>query len=64
VAREDRFELAAQPADTALEFGALTGVLKDLPRPEQLLADSQAGFAEVFLGREAVGVHREVALQM
>ncbi|HEX4344776.1 MAG TPA: hypothetical protein VHZ31_04370 [Solirubrobacteraceae bacterium] len=62
--RENRFELATQLADTALELSAVTGVLVGLPRPEQLLADAQARVAEVFLGREAVGVHREVALQM
>ena len=64
VTGEDRFELASQLADAALELGSVAGVLKDLPGPEQLLADSQAGLAEILLGGEAVGVHREVALQM
>src|ERR1044072_3375259 len=64
VAGEERLQIAAQLAGTALEVGAVAGVLVDLPGPEQLLADPEARFAEVFLGREAVGVRGEVALQV
>jgi hypothetical protein len=53
-----------QLADAALELGAVSGVLVDLPRPEQLVADVQARLAEFLLGGETVGVHGEVALQM
>jgi hypothetical protein len=39
-------------------------VALDLPGPEQLLADPQSGFAELFLNAAAFGVEGEVALQM
>jgi hypothetical protein len=48
----------------ALQFAALAGVLVDLPRPEQLVADAQAVLAELFLGAEAVGVGGEVAREV
>src|SRR5258708_2622623 len=41
VLAQDGFELALQHRDAALELWAFTGVLVDLPRPEQLLADGQ-----------------------
>jgi hypothetical protein len=62
VAAEDWLELAPQPQDAALQLGALAGVLVDLPRPEQLVADAEAVLAEFALGAEAVGVRGEVAL--
>ena len=64
VATQDRLELAPQPADAELQFAAVAGVLVDLPRPEQLVADPQAVLAELVLGAEAVGVGGEVALEM
>jgi hypothetical protein len=64
VAGEDRLQPPAQHADAALENCAVAGVLKDLPGPEQLVADPQAGFAEFLLGGEPVGMHGKVTLQM
>jgi hypothetical protein len=59
-----RFELALQQPHATLELLAVAGVLEDLPRPEQLLADGQAGLAELTLDAAAFGVEGEVALQV
>src|SRR5687768_6135914 len=64
VAAQDRLELSPQPQHAALQFAAVAGVLVDLPRPEELVADPEAVLAEFLLGAEAVGVGGEVALEM
>ena len=58
------FELALQYADAAFELGAVAGVRVDLPGPEQLLADLQAGLADLFVAGAAFGVKLEVALEV
>ncbi len=59
-----RSPLALQRPDAALELRAVAGVLEDLPRPEQLVADSEAVLAELFVDAAAFGVEGEVALQV
>src|SRR4051812_46111810 len=64
VGAQDRLELAPQRADAATQLGAVAGVLVDLPAPEQLLTDLEAGLAEGLLGSESLGMGFEVASQV
>lgn len=64
VLAQDGFELALQQPDAALELGVLAGMRVDLPGPEQLLADGQAGLAEVLVAAAAFGKKLKVALEM
>jgi hypothetical protein len=64
VGAQDRLEFAAQRADAPLELWAIAGVLVDLPRPEELLADPQAVLGELLFDAKAVGVGLEVSAQM
>src|SRR5439155_17954408 len=64
VLAQDRFELALQLPDAALELGAVAGVRVDLPCPEQLVADAQASLPDLFVAAAALGVELKVALQM
>lgn len=64
VLAQDRLEFVLQRSDAPLELCALTGVLEDLPRPEDLVADPEAVLAELLVGAAALGMKGEVALQV
>ena len=56
--------LNAAERAAAREFLAVAGVRVDLPGPEQLLADGEAGLPDLLVAAAAFAVKLEVALEV